>query len=118
MNTRHEALVKLLILRDDVNVDINTTGQTPLSWAAREGQEAVVKLLLDTGKVDVDLKNEYGRIPLSWAIVERPGNSRLHAKAGVQIKVLFKSEVLRLVGYAAYILPNVGRLIQPTVIAY
>ena len=39
-----------------------------LSWAARNGHEAVVKLLLETGKADVDSKDkEYGRTPLSWA---------------------------------------------------
>jgi ankyrin repeat protein len=33
------------IVRDDVNVNINASGQTPLSWAAENGHEAVVKLL-------------------------------------------------------------------------
>jgi ankyrin repeat protein len=49
MNTGHEVLVKLLIVRDDVNVNIKASGQTPLSWAAGNGHEAVVKLLLEKG---------------------------------------------------------------------
>ena len=43
-------------------------GQTPLSWAARNGHEAVVKLLLATEKVNLDSKDsKYGQTPLSWA---------------------------------------------------
>jgi ankyrin repeat protein len=42
-------------------------GQTPLSWAARNGHEAVVKLLVETGKADVDSRDNYGQTLLSWA---------------------------------------------------
>ena len=42
-------------------------GETPLSWAAKYGHEAVVKLLLATGKVDVDSTDSQNRTPLSWA---------------------------------------------------
>jgi ankyrin repeat protein len=40
----------------------------PLWWAARNGHKAMVKLLLETGRVDVDSKDSnYGQTPLSWA---------------------------------------------------
>lgn len=32
-------------------------GRVPLSWTARSGHEAVVKLLLETSKVEVDSKD-------------------------------------------------------------
>ncbi|KAF4958299.1 hypothetical protein FGADI_2465 [Fusarium gaditjirri] len=45
MDTGNEALVKLLIVRDDVDVNIKVNYETPLSWAILNGHEAVVKLL-------------------------------------------------------------------------
>jgi ankyrin repeat protein len=42
-------------------------GRTPLCWAAGNEHEAVVKLLLATGKVDADSKDSYGQTPLSQA---------------------------------------------------
>ncbi|KAL3439882.1 ankyrin repeat protein [Aspergillus insuetus] len=64
------AVVK--ILRDAGEVDVESEdskyGQTPLSWAARNGHVGVIKLLLETGEVDVESKDsQSGRTPLSWA---------------------------------------------------
>jgi hypothetical protein len=36
-----------------------------LSWVVGNGHEVVVKLLLETGKVDADSKGEDGQTPLS-----------------------------------------------------
>jgi ankyrin repeat protein len=46
-----------------------TYGRTPLSWAAAKGHEAIVKYLLATGAVEVNLKDttEYGQTPLLLA---------------------------------------------------
>ena len=41
--------------------------RTPLSWATENGHEAVVKLLLETGRVDVNSKDQDGVMPLSYA---------------------------------------------------
>jgi ankyrin repeat protein len=45
-------------------------GQTPLSWAAERGDEAVAKLLLATGRVDPDSKDDLRQTPLSWAVIK------------------------------------------------
>jgi hypothetical protein len=42
-------------------------GQTPLSWAAENRHEAVVKLLLEKGAEPDSKDTIYGRTPLSWA---------------------------------------------------
>jgi ankyrin repeat protein len=63
------AIAKVL-LKQGVDVDSKDSkhGRTPLSWAAENGHEVVVQLLLETGKVDVDSKDSsYGQTPLSWA---------------------------------------------------
>lgn len=44
-------------------------GQTPLSWAAMEGHEAVVKLLVENGAA-VDSPDDYGLTPLSRAAMD------------------------------------------------
>jgi ankyrin repeat protein len=44
-------------------------GQTPLVWAAENGYDTVVNLLLAKEGIDPDLKDtQYGRTPLSWAV--------------------------------------------------
>jgi ankyrin repeat protein len=57
-----EAVVRLLLEKDVAVRDDN--GETALHWAARGGHVAVVKLLLETGKVDADPKDSNGQTPL------------------------------------------------------
>ncbi|OBT78240.1 hypothetical protein VF21_03031 [Pseudogymnoascus sp. 05NY08] len=64
-------IVKLLVERDDVEVDSkDLNGRTPLSWAARWGHEATTKLLVGLDGVDADTKDKTGKTPLSWASYE------------------------------------------------
>ena len=62
--------MKLLLGKDGVDPDSkDTRSRTPLSWAAGNGHEAVVKLLLAKDGVDPDSKDSnYNLTPLSWAV--------------------------------------------------
>ena len=42
-------------------------GRTPLSWAAGQGRVNIVKVLLDTGKFNLDAADKSGWTPLSLA---------------------------------------------------
>ncbi|KAF5860120.1 hypothetical protein ETB97_002027 [Aspergillus alliaceus] len=63
------ARVEQLIGTEKVDVESRNFyyDKTPLLWVAENGHKAVVKLLLDTGKVDVDSKDPYSRASLSRA---------------------------------------------------
>ncbi|KAJ4177996.1 hypothetical protein NW767_014966 [Fusarium falciforme] len=61
------------------------SGRTPLSWATARGDEAVVKLLLDTGKVHVDPKGEAGRMPLSLVVQHTEENPVTSALEGLSV---------------------------------
>ena len=61
---------KLLKKGTELDSKDNIYGRTPLSWAAENGYEAVVKLLLEMG-ADLDSKDIGGRAPLPWAAVKQ-----------------------------------------------
>jgi len=64
--------VGLLVERVDGNADSkDDTCRTPLSWAAINGHEEVVRLLVERVDVNAYSKDEHGQTPLSWA--ERTG---------------------------------------------
>src|SRR5271170_3505133 len=62
----HEAANTLI--RRGLSLDLKDSySQTPLSWAAEKGHEAVVKLLLEKG-AELETKDKrHGQPPLSWA---------------------------------------------------
>jgi hypothetical protein len=60
-----EAMITLLENGHDLNSK-DSNGQTPLSWAAKNGHEAVVKLMLEKG-AELETKDNNGRTPLSRA---------------------------------------------------
>ncbi|KAJ4364082.1 hypothetical protein N0V83_009537 [Neocucurbitaria cava] len=51
----------------DINSVDSKFGRTPLSWAAKNGHESAVDILLATGKAEVNSMDVFGRTPLLWA---------------------------------------------------
>jgi len=64
-----EELVILLIETGQVDIEAKekSTGRTPLSHAARFGNEPIVKALLGVSNVDLNSKDNEGITPLMWA---------------------------------------------------
>ena len=61
-----EAMITLLENGHNLNSK-DSYGRTPLSWAAENGHEAVVKLLLEKGAELETKDKDYGQTPLSYA---------------------------------------------------
>ncbi|KKP02372.1 hypothetical protein THAR02_05524 [Trichoderma harzianum] len=63
-----DAVQRLLAIRGCQADGTDTLfGRTALSWASGNGHEAIVQLLLDTNKVDVNSRDHKGWTPLKWA---------------------------------------------------
>ncbi|TFA97529.1 hypothetical protein CCMA1212_010730 [Trichoderma ghanense] len=62
-------IVRQLLACSEVEIDRKDSkyGRTALGWASANGHEAVVQLLLDTDKVDVNSTDGNGWSPLRWA---------------------------------------------------
>ncbi|KUL86942.1 hypothetical protein ZTR_05311 [Talaromyces verruculosus] len=69
----HGLVEHLIASNKDLDVDEKDDlgGVRPLALAAVDGREEVVKLLLETGKVDVNSSDWYGCTALYYAIMER-----------------------------------------------
>jgi ankyrin repeat protein len=59
----HQTFLALLDLGAKADM-LDSTGRTPLSWAAEMGHDSVVKMLLARDDVKADSKDDYGRTPL------------------------------------------------------
>ncbi|KAK8923034.1 Ankyrin repeat domain-containing protein 50 [Metarhizium anisopliae] len=61
-------ILAFLLAERGADIDIRDRDRrTPLSWAARNGHEAVVKLLIEKGANTETTESYYGQTPLLWA---------------------------------------------------
>ena len=68
----HEAVVKLLLGRDDIDPDKpGEDGETPLFRAAYVGYEGIVKMLLGRDDINPHKPDNWGQTPLSCAVENR-----------------------------------------------
>ncbi|KAK1772049.1 ankyrin repeat-containing domain protein [Phialemonium atrogriseum] len=63
----YEEAVELLLRLSDVDINTNSTGETPLLLAARNGHREVVRLLLSRHDVHANASDAQGHTPLWWA---------------------------------------------------
>ncbi|KAJ9367535.1 hypothetical protein DTO282E5_7752 [Paecilomyces variotii] len=63
-----EVVVRQLLIKNGIDDGyISDFDKSSLLWAAERGHEAVVKLLLQTGKADLNLKDpEFGKTPIAY----------------------------------------------------
>ena len=55
------------LLLDCEGIDPKLKGQLWLSWSAKRGHEAVVRLLMESEGIKPDSKDSNGYTPLTWA---------------------------------------------------
>ncbi|KAK1458001.1 hypothetical protein CMEL01_15348 [Colletotrichum melonis] len=63
-----KAILHVRLENGDAGNERGQDGQTPFIWAIQMKHEAIVKMFLDTGKVDVDERGQDGQTPFIWAI--------------------------------------------------
>jgi ankyrin repeat protein len=75
---RDDAIVKLLLARNDVDVNLKDGGGwSPLFYAIGKGDDAIVKVLLSRDDVDVNSKDQKSWSSLSYAIARDMLQSKL-----------------------------------------
>ena len=89
--------MRILQGRNDANPDTaDKYGQTPLSWAARNGHKVLVRALPGRDDVSPYTAKKYGQTPLSWAV--RNGSDR--------IAMLLPDQTSSILRYAAAFQPT------------
>jgi ankyrin repeat protein len=80
----YDEILKQQLVTRLIDIDAKSKeGRTVLSWAAGEGNESAVKLLVEMGKADINAKDGKGRTPLSWAAGEgHEGTVKLLVETG------------------------------------